>query len=115
MVPFFLFLALKCKYSTTLLLLQLIQFTHLFTFLVFIVITHYYIYSPLKYKDDGRDVVSFIDFITIHGTFPSINAWISYNLYYYLTITVTTICDTDYFDNVTSDYCQDYKASDKRS
>ena len=90
------------------LLLQLIQFTHLFAFLVFIVTTHYYIYSPLKYKDDGRDVVSFIDFITIHGTFPSINAWISYNLYYYLTITVTTICDTDYFDNVTSNYCKDY-------
>ena len=80
-------------------------------FLVSIVTTHYYIYSPLKYKDDGRDVVSFIDFITIHGTFPSINAWISYNLYYYLAITVTTICDTDYFDNITSDYCEDYTNS----
>lgn len=66
-----------------------------------IVTTQYYIYSPLKYKDDGRDVVSFIDFITIHATFPAINAWISYQLYYYLAITSTTICDTEYFNEVT--------------
>lgn len=76
--------------------------------MLFVVTTHYYIYSPLKYKDDGRDVVSFIDFITIHGTFPAINSWISYNMYYYLTITVTTICDTAYFDHVTSSYCSDF-------
>ena len=77
---------------------------------VCIVTTHYYIYSPLKYKDDGRDVVSFIDFVTIHGTFPAINAWISYQMYYYVTITVTTVCDTTYFDDLTTDYCANYLA-----
>ena len=29
-------------------------------------------------------------------------------MYYYLTITVTTICDTAYFDHVTSSYCSDF-------
>ena len=77
---------------------------------MYIVTTHYYIYSPLKYKDDGRDVVSFIDFVTIHGTFPAINAWISYQMYYYVTITVTTVCDTTYFDDLTTDYCANYLA-----
>ena len=76
------------------------------------VTTHNYIYSPLKYKDDGRDVVSFIDFITIHSTFPAINAWISYQMYYNLAITATTVCDTSYFDDVSGNYCSGYPADD---
>lgn len=47
-------------------------------FIVLKWVVQYQIYKPLKYKDDGRDVVSVIDFITIHVTFPAINAWISY-------------------------------------
>ena len=76
--------------------------------ILFAVTTHYFIYSPLKYKDDGRDVVSFIDFITIHATFPAINAWISYQMYYYLAITATTVCDTSYFDDIRTAYCDGY-------
>ena len=55
-------------------------------------------------------MVSFIDFVTIHGTYPAINAWISYQMYYYVTITVTTVCDTSFFDDLTTDYCEDYFA-----
>ena len=69
---------------------------------------HYLIYRPLKYKDDGRDVVSFIDFITIHCTFPAINAWISYQMFYSAMITVTTICDTPLFSEIDSDWCSNY-------
>ena len=69
---------------------------------------HYLIYRPLKYKDDGRDVVSFIDFITIHCTFPAINAWISYQMFYSAMITVTTICDTPLFNEIDSDWCSNY-------
>lgn len=70
---------------------------------------HYFIYSPLKYKDDGRDIVSFIDFVTIHVTFPAINAWITYFLYYTIIVTVTTVCDSNrIFTNVISQYCTNY-------
>ena len=56
---------------------------------------HYFIYVPIKYKDDGRDIVSFIDFVTIHVTFPAINAWITYFLYYTIIVTVTTVCESN--------------------
>lgn len=71
-------------------------------------VVQYLIYQPLKYKDDGRDVVSFADFITIHGTFPAINAWISYQLYYSLMATGATICDTDPLQSLEFRFCQDY-------
>lgn len=71
-------------------------------------VIYYTIYRPLKYKDDGRDVVSWIDFLTIHGTFPAINAWVSYSLYYCLEICFTTICQTSYIDNLTSEFCKDF-------
>ena len=74
-------------------------------------VIYYTIYRPLKYKDDGRDVVSWIDFITIHGTFPAINAWVSYQLYYCLELCFTTICETTFFkDNLTEEFCKDYNS-----
>jgi len=79
---------------------------------------HYFIYSPLKYKDDGRDIVSFIDFVTIHVTFPAINAWITYFLYYTIIVTVTTVCDSNgIFTLVISQYCSDYtdKTGDEKT
>ena len=65
-------------------------------FLLSPVVIHYLIYRPLKYKDDGRDVVTLLDFLTIHCTFPAINAFISYQLYFCLMLTATTVCDTTY-------------------
>ena len=70
----------------------------------------YLIYQPLKYRDDGRDVVSAADFITIHVTFPAINAWITYQLYYCMMATYATVCDTSALDDI-SDFCIEYKYS----
>ena len=75
----------------------------------------YLIYKPLKYKDDGRDVVNWLDFVTIHMTFPAINVWASYQLYYSILITVTTMCDSSYIGAESSSYCINYsKAGDDR-
>ena len=70
---------------------------------------YYMIYRPLKYKDDGRDVVTFVDFITIHITFPAINAWISYQLYYSAMVTATTICSTDFINNIGTEFCDEWE------
>ena len=40
------------------------------------------IYERVKYKDDGRELVGLVEFITIHVTFPVLNCWISYMLAY---------------------------------
>jgi len=40
------------------------------------------VYGRVKYKDDGRELVGFIEFITIHVTFSVLNAWMSYQLAY---------------------------------
>ena len=56
-------------------MIQVIPFA---CFIVLKLVTTYLVYEPLKYKDDGRDVISIADFITIHVTFPAINAWVSY-------------------------------------
>ena len=72
---------------------------------------NYLIYSPLKYKDDGRDIVSVIDFVTIHMTFPAINAWVSYQLYYTILVTWTTVCSTDLFKGIDQSYCDNYHSS----
>jgi hypothetical protein len=50
------------------------------TFVILKLFTHFLIYKEIKYKDDGRDHVSFMDFICIHITFPAIDAWASYLL-----------------------------------
>ena len=40
------------------------------------------IYLRIKYKDDGRELVSWLEFVTIHMTFPLLNAWMSYVVCY---------------------------------
>ena len=57
------------------------------------------IYEPVKYKDDGRDVVTMADFITIHVTFPVMNAWVTYQMYFCMMASVTTICYTGQIEN----------------
>jgi hypothetical protein len=48
------------------------------SFVVLKLFTQYLIYNQVKYKDDGRDVVTVFDFISIHVTFSVINAWMTY-------------------------------------
>ena len=40
------------------------------------------LYRKVKYRDDGRELVSFVDFVTIHVTFPILNAWLTYQTLY---------------------------------
>lgn len=53
---------------------------------------HYLIYRAVKYKDDGRDVVTVADFISIHITFPFIHAWVSYQIVYVFMIALCAMC-----------------------
>ena len=46
----------------------------------------------MKYKDDGRELVSWFEFLTIHVTFPVINAWISYQLAYEINVVLALTC-----------------------
>jgi hypothetical protein len=59
----FIFLLLKRKY---------------FRYFIRLVNVHYLLYSRVKYRDDGREKVSFMEFVTIHVTFPLMSAWFSY-------------------------------------
>ena len=116
-------LLLKIKFSFCLLCLQLtitiFSYATLynqnniiylaFPFALFILLkmtSQYLLYRPVKYKDDGRDIVSFLDFVTIHVTFPSINAWISYQLYYSVALTSTVVCKTSFIDQSWLNFCE---------
>jgi len=61
-------------------------------FLILKLVLHFLIYKTTKYKHDGRDLVSFVDFISIHCTFPIMNAWITYQTLYVFFMTLATIC-----------------------
>jgi len=76
---------------------------------VLTVTSHILIYRKIKYKDDGRDLVTWVDYITIHVTFPFINAWVSYQLLYMISLSIVTACpfmteDDAKFDEL-SHYC----------
>lgn len=43
---------------------------------------HYFGYRRVKYLDDGRDYVSFKEFLAIHVTFSVLNCWITYFVIY---------------------------------
>ena len=53
------------------------------------------IYLKIKYKDDGRELVSWLEFVTIHMTFPALNAWITYLLLYQFSIAMILQCPYD--------------------
>ena len=82
------FIYIYNEHNLTLLLLPSIQF------IILKLVVQYLIYEPVKYKDDGRDVVTIADFITIHVTFPVVNAWVTYQMYFGMMVTLTTICST---------------------
>ena len=80
------------------------------SFVILKLCMQYLIYEPLKYKDDGRDVVSVADFFTIHVTFSAINAWITYQMYYCIMVTFATLCDTKLFPLYDSGFCIQYRS-----
>jgi hypothetical protein len=45
---------------------------------------HVFVYTNIKYKDDGRDYVRFIEFLAIHVTFSILHACLSYYVVYSL-------------------------------
>jgi hypothetical protein len=55
-------------------------------------VLHALIYRRVKYKDDGRDLVTVADFVALHVTFPFINAWVSYQLVYVSMIALCAMC-----------------------
>ena len=72
-----------------------VLFVPLLGFILLKLAVHYLIYLKVKYKDDGRELVSFSDFFTIQVCFPAINAWITYQTLYVLFLTVSMLCPTD--------------------
>ena len=82
------FIYMYQEHNLTLLLLPCVMFV------ILKLVVQYMIYEPVKYKDDGRDVVTVADFITIHVTFPVMNAWVTYQMYFSMIATITTICST---------------------
>ena len=59
---------------------------------------HYMLYLKVKYKDDGRELVTFADFITIQVCFPALNAWMTYQFFFMMMLTASTICPSDKAD-----------------
>lgn len=45
---------------------------------------HYFGYRKVKYLDDGRDYVSFMEFLAIHVTFSVLSCWMTYFVTYNL-------------------------------
>lgn len=45
---------------------------------------HYFGYRRVKYLDDGRDYVSFMEFLAIHVTFSVLSCWMTYFVTYNL-------------------------------
>lgn len=48
------------------------------------VFAHYYGYTNIKYKDDGRDYVTLSEYVSIHMTFSVMHSWITYFMFYNL-------------------------------
>lgn len=45
---------------------------------------HIFVYTKIKYKDDGRDYVRLIEFLAIHVTFSILHSCLSYYVVYSL-------------------------------
>lgn len=58
-----------------------------------IALVNAFIYLRLKYRDEGFEMVQWNEFITVHVTFPVINAWLSYTLVYILFLNIVNLCD----------------------
>lgn len=59
---------------------------------------HYFGYRRVKYLDDGRDYVSFKEFLSIHVTFSVLNSWMTYFVYFNLFQFIKIIEDAQKID-----------------
>lgn len=68
----------------------------------------------MKYKDDGRDLVTVADFVALHVTFPFINAWVTYQIVYVASIALCAMCPDQGMPNSPNDwyFCQRYVTPD---
>jgi hypothetical protein len=59
-------------------------FIPLFIFFFLKIYVHIFVYTKIKYKDDGRDYVSLKEFLSIHFTFSVLHACLTYYVIYSL-------------------------------
>lgn len=88
------FIILKCKLK----------------FLISLVTITFLIYRKIKYRDDGRELVTGWQFLNNHVSFAVINAWCSYQMYYSFVNSLEVLCEPSfsYVSNDTTspfDYC----------
>lgn len=80
-----------------LLLIVLLEFVLLkgkfYNLTLLIALVNAFIYLRLKYRDEGFEMVQWNEFITVHVTFPVLNAWLSYTLVYILFLNIVSLCD----------------------
>lgn len=50
------------------------------------------IYNRIKYRDDGRDLVTGTDFFCIHVSVSFMNSWLTYQLFYIGFISFSRLC-----------------------
>jgi len=69
----------------------------------------------VKYRDDGRELVTWLEYLTIHTTFPFLNAWASYYLTYTISVLMITMCPYSRPDLKDKIWCNgDYSLPEKQ-
>jgi hypothetical protein len=65
------------------------------------------LYLPIKYKDDGRDVVSGTDYVCIHVPISFMNAWATYFFLYSSFVSFSELCQypVQGYSDVTHSFC----------
>jgi len=53
---------------------------------------HVLMYRKVKFRDDGRDVVTGTDFVAIHVTFAMMNAWLTYVWFFIMFVAISKLC-----------------------
>jgi hypothetical protein len=61
-----------------------LYFIPLLVFAFLKIYVHIFVYTKIKYKDDGRDYVRLIEFLAIHVTFSILHSCLSYYVVYSL-------------------------------
>ena len=93
--------------------------TYIGAFIMFLIlkaVLHFLIYKTTKYKDDGRDLVSGVDFVSIHCTFPAMNAWVTYQTLYVFLMTLSAVCPEkaqSWQKNLSYDWCNKWQGLDE--
>jgi hypothetical protein len=66
--------------------------------LIVLMILCFYLYFKVKYKDDGRYIVSWASFFGVHGMFSILSAWILVELFHNAILTADTLEDKHNFN-----------------